>query len=69
MLNLKILGWGIEVLIGVGCIVMGIVILLIKGLLLLILLQGINLFTMKTRLLLSLYVIFIHAIFIIIVQK
>jgi len=56
VMNLKNVGCGIEVLIGVAYIAMMIVTLLIKGLLSLTLLQGINLCTTKTRQLLSPYV-------------
>jgi len=59
-MDLKNVGWGIEVLIGVAYIAMMIVTLLIKGLLLLTLLQGINLCTTKTRLLLSPYASLCH---------
>lgn len=60
--DMKIVGYDIEVLIGVGCIAMRIVTLLINGLLLLTLLQGINLSTTKTKLFPSLYVsLFVHS--------
>lgn len=60
VIDLKNVGCGIEVLIGVAYIAMRIVTLLINALLLLTLLQGTNLCTTKIRLLLSLYVSLFH---------
>lgn len=60
VIDLKNVGCGIEVLIGVAYIAMRIVTLLINALLLLTLLRGINLCTTKTKLLLSLYVSLCH---------